>query len=121
MTADTDSAAQCLVRRPGQIGECTGFEHSPGLSPSLTLLFSITCALAVGNVYFAQPLLDSMAQSLGVDSSMIGIVVTATQVGYALGLLFIVPLGDLVNHKRLILAQVLLSALALAAVGAAQQ
>jgi predicted MFS family arabinose efflux permease len=75
----------------------------------------------VANVYFAQPLLDSMARSLGVASSMIGIVVTATQVGYAVGLLLIVPLGDLVNRKRLILTQVLLSALALAAVGAAQQ
>ncbi|MCA4965178.1 MFS transporter [Pseudomonas sp. Y24-6] len=95
--------------------------QSPGLSPALALLFSVTCALAVANVYFAQPLLDSMAQSLGVASSMIGIVVTATQVGYAVGLLLIVPLGDLVNRKRLILTQVLLSALALAAVGAAQQ
>ncbi|MFW9082026.1 MFS transporter [Pseudomonas sp. P2757] len=92
-----------------------------GLSPALTFLFSVTCALAVANVYFAQPLLDSMAQSLGVDASMIGIVVTATQVGYAVGLLFIVPLGDLVNRKRLVLAQVLLSSAALAAVGAAQQ
>jgi predicted MFS family arabinose efflux permease len=84
-------------------------------------LFSVTCALAVANVYFAQPLLDSMAQSLGVASSMIGVVVTATQVGYALGLLFIVPLGDLLNRKGLILTQVLLSAVALAGVGAAQQ
>nr|WP_314526512.1 MFS transporter [uncultured Pseudomonas sp.] len=96
-------------------------KETPGLSPALTLLFSVTCALAVANVYFAQPLLDSMAKSLGVASSMIGIVVTATQVGYALGLLFIVPLGDLVNRKRLILTQLLLSAVALAAVGAAQQ
>src|SRR5690349_1439457 len=62
-----------------------------------------------------------MAQSLGVASSMIGVVVTATQVGYALGLLFIVPLGDLLNRKGLILTQVLLSAVALAGVGAAQQ
>nr|WP_256357106.1 MFS transporter [Pseudomonas sp. PDM26] len=77
--------------------------------------------MAVANVYFAQPLLDSMAQSLGVDSSMIGFVVTATQVGYALGLLFIVPLGDLLSRKGLILTQVLLSAIALAGVGAAQQ
>lgn len=93
----------------------------PGLSPTLTLLFSATCALAVANVYFAQPLLDSMAASLGVESGMIGIVVTATQVGYALGLLFIVPLGDLINRKRLVLTQVLLSAIALAAVGTSQQ
>nr|WP_256589559.1 MFS transporter [Pseudomonas sp. ACN5] len=102
-------------------GESARADSSAGLSPSLTLLFSGTCALAVANVYFAQPLLDSMAQSLGVASSMIGVVVTATQVGYALGLLFIVPLGDLLNRKGLILTQVLLSAIALAGVGAAQQ
>lgn len=92
-----------------------------GLSPSLTLLFSIAGALAVANVYFAQPLLASMAQSLDVASGVIGVVVTATQLGYALGLLFIVPLGDRVNRKRLILTQILLSAFALAAVGTAQQ
>jgi predicted MFS family arabinose efflux permease len=120
MTADVDSASQCLVREPSPISPAVT-DRFQGLSPSLTLLFSITCALAVANVYFAQPLLDSMAQSLGVASSMIGVVVTATQVGYALGLLFIVPLGDLVNRKRLMLTQVLLSAVALAAVGAAQQ
>ncbi len=90
----------------------------PGVSSSLTLLFSTTCALAVANVYFAQPLLDSMAESLGVATGMIGFVVSATQAGYALGLLLIVPLGDLVNRKRLMLTQVLLSAFALAGVGA---
>jgi predicted MFS family arabinose efflux permease len=126
MTADADSATKRFSRQPSGLlhsdtGESSRTDRPPGLSPSLTLLFSVTCALAVANVYFAQPLLDSMAQSLGVASSMIGVVVTATQVGYALGLLFIVPLGDLVNRKRLILTQVLLSAVALAAVGAAQQ
>ncbi|MCD5971394.1 MFS transporter [Pseudomonas quasicaspiana] len=94
---------------------------TPELFPSLTLLLSITCALAVANVYFAQPLLDSMAQSFGVDPGMIGIVVTATQVGYGVGLIFIVPLGDLLNRKTLILTQVLLSAVALIVVGSAQQ
>ena len=126
MTAGADSAKKRFSGQPpgllhSDTGESSRTDRSPGLSPSLTLLFSVTCALAVANVYFAQPLLDSMAQSLGVASSMIGIVVTATQVGYALGLLFIVPLGDLVNRKRLILTQVMLSAVALAAVGAAQQ
>ncbi|MEX3773063.1 MFS transporter [Pseudomonas sp. MYb118] len=94
---------------------------SVGLSPSLTLLFSMTCALAVANVYFAQPLLDTMAQDLKVEPSRIGMVVTATQVGYALGLLFIVPLGDLLDRKRLVLMQVLLSAVALTLVGSATQ
>ncbi|MCI8211689.1 MFS transporter [Pseudomonas sp. S25] len=96
-------------------------ESTPELSPVLTLLLSITCALAVANVYFAQPLLDSMAQSLGVEPGMIGIVVTATQIGYGVGLIFIVPLGDLLNRKTLILTQVLLSAVSLVVVGAAQQ
>ncbi|MNS50277.1 Inner membrane transport protein YnfM [compost metagenome] len=109
MKADTDSATHPFLAQ------------ASGLSAQLTFLFSVTCALAVANVYFAQPLLDSMARSLDVAPSMIGFVVTATQVGYALGLLFIVPLGDLLNRKGLILTQMLLSAIALAGVGAAQQ
>ncbi|PVZ62222.1 MFS transporter [Pseudomonas sp. B1(2018)] len=126
MTADADSATRSFTQQASgrphtDNGESPRADSAAGLSPSLTLLFSVTCALAVANVYFAQPLLDSMAQSLGVASSMIGVVVTATQVGYALGLLFIVPLGDLLNRKGLILTQVLLSAVALAGVGAAQQ
>lgn len=95
--------------------------QAQGLSSPLALLFSITSGLAVANIYFAQPLLDSIAQSLDVSSATIGLVVTATQLGYALGLLLLVPLGDLLNRKKLILTQVLLSTAALAAVGAAQQ
>ena len=90
------------------------------LSRYQTFLFAITCAMAVANVYFAQPLLDSMAASLAVSPGIIGVVVTATQAGYAVGLLFIVPLGDLLNRKKLILTQMLLSALALCAVGLSQ-
>jgi len=109
LKADTDSTTHPFAAQ------------ASGLSAQLTFLFSVACALAVANVYFAQPLLDSMARSLSVAPSMIGFVVTATQVGYALGLLFIVPLGDLLNRKGLILTQMLLSAIALAGVGAAQQ
>jgi predicted MFS family arabinose efflux permease len=90
------------------------------LSRYQTFLFAVTCALAVANVYFAQPLLESMAASLSVSPGTIGVVVTATQAGYAVGLLFIVPQGDLLNRKKLILTQLLLSALALCAVGLAQ-
>jgi len=90
------------------------------LSRYQTFLFAITCAMAVANIYFAQPLLESMAVSLSVSPGTIGVVVTATQAGYAIGLLFIVPLGDLLNRKKLILTQMLLSALALGAVGLSQ-
>jgi predicted MFS family arabinose efflux permease len=124
MTVETESPTGRLSRSsatqtPSGISQAGDVRHL-GLSSSLTLLFSATCALAVANVYFAQPLLDSMAESLGVASGMIGVVVTATQAGYALGLLLIVPLGDIVNRKRMILSQLLLSAIALAAVGASQ-
>jgi predicted MFS family arabinose efflux permease len=87
------------------------------LSRAQTLIFAVTCALAVANVYFAQPLLESMASDLSVTTAAIGVVVSATQIGYAAGLLLVVPLGDLLNRKRLILTQILLSAGALCAVG----
>lgn len=94
---------------------------SPYLTPWLTFLFSLTAALAVANVYFAQPLLDAMASSLQVQPAAIGMVVTMTQVGYAAGLLFLVPLGDVVNRKHLAIAQLLLLAAALILVGFANR
>jgi len=110
------------VEAEGTVGACTQLPRGGAatLSRHQTFLFAITCAMAVANVYFAQPLLESMATSLSVQSGTVGVVVTATQVGYAVGLLFIVPLGDLLNRKKLILTQLLLSAVALCAVGLAQ-
>lgn len=104
----------------GGRAESTYTRDTSKLSRYQTFLFAVTCAMAVANVYFAQPLLESMAASLAVSPGMIGVVVTATQAGYAVGLLFIVPLGDLLNRKKLILTQMLLSALALCAVGLSQ-
>lgn len=85
----------------------------PELSSRMIFLFSLTSALAVANVYSAQPLLESIAASLQVSPGTIGTVVTATQSGYALGLIFLVPLGDCVNRKKLVITQLLLSVLAL--------
>lgn len=92
---------------------------TPVLSPRMIFLFSLTAALAVANVYSAQPLLASIAVSLRIPSGIAGAVVTATQIGYALGLLLLVPLGDCVNRKKLVVAQLLLSALALTAAACA--
>lgn len=92
---------------------------NPALTRYITLLLAITSAMAVATVYFAQPLLESMATDLGVAQQQIGWVVGATQAGYALGLLLIVPLGDLIDRKRLLLGQLLFSALALVGVGMA--
>ncbi|MGY3112324.1 putative MFS family arabinose efflux permease [Pantoea eucalypti] len=87
----------------------------PVLSPRMIFLFSLTSALAVANVYSAQPLLELIATSLQVSPGTIGTVVTVTQTGYALGLLFLVPLGDCINRKKRVLTQLVLSVLALTA------
>ncbi len=90
-----------------------------GLSRGMALLFAVACGLSVANIYCAQPLLDTMASDLGIDPAVIGIVVTLTQAGYALGLIFIVPLGDLIDRRRLIVGQTALSSIALVVVGSA--
>ncbi|MCP1845193.1 putative MFS family arabinose efflux permease [Bradyrhizobium sp. USDA 4524] len=89
------------------------------LSPAVVLLFAVACGLSVANIYFAQPLLDTMAQDLSITPAVIGGVVTLTQVGYAFGLMLIVPLGDLWDRRRLIVGQTVLSAIALTIVGSA--
>jgi predicted MFS family arabinose efflux permease len=96
--------------------------HSPvhaTMSRYMTLLFAIACGMVVANIYFAHPLLDSLSNEFKISHSTIGIVITITQVCYALGLLLFVPLGDLLNQKRLIIVQMLLSVFALIVIGIA--
>lgn len=89
------------------------------MSRNVTLLFAIACGLAVANIYYAQPLLDDISNEFGITHSSVGLVITITQVCYALGLLLLVPLGDLLNRRWLITGQMLISVLALIAVGTA--
>ncbi|MGL3207838.1 MFS transporter [Bradyrhizobium sp. BR 1433] len=97
----------------------SGDTTARALSPAVVLLFAVACGLSVANIYFAQPLLDTMAQDLSITPAVIGGVVTLTQVGYAFGLMLIVPLGDLWDRRRLIVGQTVLSAIALTIVGTA--
>ena len=89
----------------------------PLLSSAVLFLFAAASGLAVANVYFAHPLLDVMADDLGLKRSTAGLIVAASQIGYALGLIFLVPLGDLFNRRKLIIAHFLLSVLSLIAIG----
>ncbi|QRM42072.1 MFS transporter [Rhizobium sp. BG4] len=89
------------------------------LGPWTLFLFAATCGASVANVYYAQPLLGSMAADFGLDTADIGIVVTLTQIGYAAGLLLIVPLADIANRRRLVITQTMLLSAAAAAVGLA--
>ena len=72
-------------------------------------LFAICSGLAIGNLYWAQPLLVQITNGFGLSAASGGLLVTATQIGYAIGILFIVPLGDFVRRKRLISIVMLLS------------
>ncbi len=89
------------------------------LSPALVLLMATATGLAVASNYFAQPLLPTMARELGLSVTKAGIIVTTAQVGYAAGLLLIVPLGDLFERRGLIVAMTLLAAAGLLAIALA--
>ncbi|MFI9045980.1 MFS transporter [Streptomyces sp. NPDC053427] len=89
------------------------------LSRGVVILFAVACGAAVANVYFSQPLLVTMGHDLAMSPALVGSVVTLTHVGYGLGLFFLVPLGDVVDRRRLIVAQLLLLVVALAVVAVA--
>ena len=79
----------------------------------LSLLMAIACGLIVANIYYAQPLIGPISVSLGLSPAAAGRIVTMCQIGYGLGLLLIVPLGDLFENKRLVLSSVAVCACAL--------
>lgn len=86
---------------------------------ALVAIFACAAGLSVANVYYAQPLLDALADDFGISRGAAGGVVSATQAGCALALLFLVPLGDQWERRRLMLAQLALLTLSLLAVSAA--
>ncbi|XVK84836.1 MFS transporter [Bacillus stercoris] len=83
------------------------------ISPSLTLLLATACGIIVANLYYAQPLVGLISKTIGLSPSSAGLIVTLTQIGYVAGLLFLVPLGDIIENKKLVVASLLLSAAAL--------
>ncbi|MFD1774493.1 MFS transporter [Paenibacillus rhizophilus] len=77
---------------------------------ALQWLLTFVCMLAVANLYYDQVLLSDIANSFNVHPNQSGLLFTVIQVGYTLGLLFIVPLGDRFDRRKLVLASLLLSA-----------
>ena len=104
------------LRRDGPDASGTSPKPSP-LTRAKIFLFALASGLAVANAYFAHPLLDVMADDLQLSRATAGFIVGATQLGYGLGLVLLVPLGDLIDRRKLIVAQSLLSVLALFCVG----
>ncbi|OSN03339.1 transporter [Lonsdalea britannica] len=88
----------------------TAIPRTQTLSPALTLLMSAATGLMVASNYYAQPLLDAIANAFMLSPNQAGFIVTAAQLGYAVGLLLLVPLGDMLERRGLIVGMSLLSA-----------
>jgi hypothetical protein len=83
---------------PGQQAE----QNTARIDQRLVWVLSIACAMSVANLYYCQPLLADIGRSFAASESAIGFIATLTQLGYALGLLLIVPLGDAFERRNLI-------------------
>lgn len=88
-----DSTIDIMVRTP---------TTSPRLDRRLVAVMALASGLVVANSYYAQPLVGAIAESFDASTSEVGLVVTAGQVGYALGLALLVPVGDMVERRRLL-------------------
>jgi predicted MFS family arabinose efflux permease len=93
--------------------------RTAGMSRGLTLVFAIAASAAVGNLYWAQPLLGIIGNDFSVPTGSTGLIVTVTQIGYAIGVFLLLPLGDMVNRKRFIPGLMILTAVFLLATAAA--
>ena len=79
----------------------------------LSLLLGLSCGLIVANIYYSQPLISPISAYLNISTSTGSLIVTLNQLGYGLGLLFLVPLADIVSNKRLISILLIITAIAL--------
>jgi predicted MFS family arabinose efflux permease len=84
------------------------------LSSSNMIIFSIAAGLMVANIYYAQPLIVQIAHDLNIGSGKSGLLVTMSQLGYAAGVFFIVPLGDRVDRRTILLYMLAVCTISLA-------
>ncbi len=101
----------------------TVIERAPNTSTSidrrLVWIMAIACAFSVANLYYVQPLLADMGKGFAISAAQIGLVATIGQVGYACGLLLIVPLGDKYNQRTIIVSMLVIVTAALVAMATA--
>ncbi|WP_207005217.1 MFS transporter [Trinickia mobilis] len=92
----------------------TGRPHSAQLTQGLIALFAFSCGAIAANLYYAQPITELIAPALRMSAGTASLIVSLTQIGYALGLFFIVPLGDLLENRKLMIATAIVSIASLA-------
>ncbi|WP_240009485.1 MULTISPECIES: MFS transporter [Pseudomonas] len=87
----------------------------------MVMLFAFCCGAIVANIYYAQPIIELIAPDIGLSSTAASLIVSLTQIGYALGLFFLVPLGDLLENRRLMLVTTVVAILSLLGAAFAEQ
>ena len=92
----------------------TGRPHSAQITQGLIALFALSCGAIAANLYYAQPITELIAPALHMSAGTASLIVSLTQIGYALGLFFIVPLGDLIENRKLMIATAIVSIASLA-------
>ena len=92
-------------------------EPNKGIPRHIILLMAMMAGLTVANLYYNQPLLEMIRSDLHTTSSMANLIAVITQVGYALGLLLIVPTGDLFSRRKIIVVCMVVAALMTATIG----
>ncbi|QHF43963.1 MFS transporter [Pseudomonas sp. S35] len=73
------------------------------MTRAMVMLFAFCCGAIVANIYYAQPIIELIAPDIGLTPAMASLIVSLTQIGYALGLFFLVPLGDLLENRKLMI------------------
>lgn len=77
-------------------------EQPTSLSGLMVAFLAFCCGAVVANLYYAQPIVELIAPQIGLSSANASLIVSLTQFGYALGLLLLVPLADLMENRRLV-------------------
>lgn len=95
-------------------------DATPVLSRALIAFLAFCCGAVVANLYYAQPVVELIAPSIGLSPEHASLIVSLTQLGYAAGLLFLVPLADLMENKRLVIGFTLLVGAFMASAGFTQ-
>ncbi|WP_335944153.1 MFS transporter [Pseudomonas sp. G166] len=92
-------------------------ERPAPISSTLVALLAFCCGAVVANLYYAQPIVELIAPQIGLSSANASLIVSLTQLGYAVGLLLLVPLADLMENRRLVVGFTLVASLCLVAAG----
>lgn len=90
------------------------------ISRTLVSVIALCCGLIVANIYYAQPIIELLAPDVGLSAHSASFIVSLTQIGYAIGLFFLVPLADLVENKRLMLITLCITFFSLIGLGVVQ-